>query len=160
MAAVSAPAPVHDDGPPPKARSSAWRHWLMREIGPVAAVLVVTVGLWLFLVVADEMGEGDTSRIDNAILFGLRQAGDPHTPLGPHWLHLAAADITAFGSVTGLIVLVGLIAGFFAAFRRYREAAILIAAPISGSFLSQWLKQFFGRERPPTVLHSVEVMNP
>src|SRR5204862_3464475 len=73
MAAVSAPTPVHDDGPPPKARSSAWRHWLMREIGPVAAVLVVTVGLWLFLVVADEMGEGDTNRIDHAVLYGLRQ---------------------------------------------------------------------------------------
>jgi undecaprenyl-diphosphatase len=158
MAAPSVPA--HDVGPPPTAKPRAWRQWLMREIGPVAAVLVVTIGLWLFLVVADEMGEGDTGRIDHAILYGLRQAGDPHTPIGPHWLHLAAADITAFGSVTGLTVLVALIAGFFAAFRRYREAMILIAAPASGSLVSQALKHFFGRERPPAVLHSVEVMNP
>ncbi|MDB5452990.1 MAG: phosphoesterase PA-phosphatase related [Caulobacteraceae bacterium] len=153
-------APPHDVGPPRKAHRAAWRDWLLREIGPVAAVLVVTVGLWLFLVVADEMGEGETARIDRAILFGLRQAGDPHLPLGPKWLHVAAADVTSFGSVTGLTLIVALIAGYFAAFRRYREALILVAAAASGSLVSQALKQFFGRERPPMVLHAVEVMNP
>ena len=154
------PATVHDLGPGQGARVRTWRNWLMREIGPVVAVLVVAIGLWVFLGVADEMGEGDTMAFDQAIMFGLRQAGNPHNPIGPHWLELAAADITSFGSVTGLTVIVGLIGGYFAEFRRYREALILVAAPITGSILSQWLKQFFNRDRPPLQLHAVEVINP
>ena len=154
------PATVHDLGPSRYARLRTWRGWLMREIGPVVAILVVAIGLWVFLGVADEMGEGDTAAFDNAIMFGLREVGNPHNPIGPHWLELAAADITSFGSVTGLTVIVALIGGFFAAFRRYREALILIAAPVTGALLSNWLKLFFNRDRPPLQLHSVEVMNP
>jgi undecaprenyl-diphosphatase len=151
---------IHDLGPPVTARKREWRAWLMREFGLVAAVLVVAIGLWVFLGVADEMGEGDTAAFDQAIMYGLRQAGNPHNPIGPHWLELAAADITSFGSVTGLTVIVVLIGGFFAAFRRYREALILLAAPISGSLLSNWLKLYFNRDRPPLELHAVEVINP
>jgi undecaprenyl-diphosphatase len=151
---------VHDLGPSTRAKPRDWRQWLVREIGPVAAVLVVAIGLWIFLGVADEMGEGDTTTFDHAIMYGLRSAGSPHNPIGPHWLELAAADVTSFGSVTGLTLIVGLIAGFFAAFRRYREALILLAAPISGALLSNWLKLFFNRDRPPSELHAVEVINP
>jgi undecaprenyl-diphosphatase len=157
---ADAPATVHDLGPPPKSRPRDWRAWLIREIGPVAAILVVAIGLWIFLGVADEMGEGDTAVFDSAILSALREGGNAHDPIGPHWFELAAADVTSFGSVTGLTLIVALIAGFFAAFRRYREAWVLLAAPISGSLLSQWLKQYFNRERPPTEFHAVEVINP
>ena len=151
---------AHDTGPPPGARSSTWRSWLLREIGPVTAMLVLAGGGMAFLAIADEVSEGDTRAFDTAILYALRTAGDPTNPLGPKWLEISAADITAFGSVTGLTLIVLLVAGFFAAYRRWREAAILIAAPLTGTVISQWTKQLFGRERPPMALHAVEVMNP
>lgn len=132
----------------------------MREVGPVAAVLVAAIGLWIFLVVADETSEGGIGRMDHAILYGLRQPGNPSLPIGPVWLHLAAADITSFGSVTGLTLIVVLIAGFFAASRRHREAVLLVSATLSGTVVSQWLKHFFGRERPPMELHAVVATNP
>jgi len=154
------PASAPNIGPSRYARLKTWRTWLMREIGPVVAILIVAIGLWIFLGVADEMGEGDTMAFDHAIMYGLRSAGSPHNPIGPDWLEIAAADITSFGSVTGLTVIVALIAGYFAAFRRYREALILIAAPISGSMLSNWLKLYFNRDRPPLELHAVTVINP
>jgi undecaprenyl-diphosphatase len=150
----------HDTGPSLHAKPATWRAWLMREIGPVTAVLVLAGGGLAFLGLADEVSEGGTRGFDEAILFGLRSAGDPNNPLGPKWLEIAAADVTAFGSVTGLTLVVVLVAGFFAAYRRWRETAILIAAPLTGTLISQWTKHIFGRERPPMALHAVEVMNP
>jgi undecaprenyl-diphosphatase len=153
-------SPTHDTGPSVHAKPAAWRAWLLREIGAVVAMLVLAGGALAFLGLADEVGEGDMRAFDAAILYGLRQAGDPNTPLGPHWLQTAAADITAFGSGAGLTLIVVLVAGFFAAWRRWREAAILIAAPLSGVLVSQWTKAFFDRERPPDALHAVEVVSP
>jgi undecaprenyl-diphosphatase len=153
-------AQIQDTGPPPNARPSTWRAWLLREIGAVVAMLVLAGGGLAFIALADEVGEGDLHAFDAAVLYGLRQAGDPNTPLGPHWLQAGAADITAFGSGAGLTLIVVLIAGLFAAYRRWREAAILIAAPLSGVLVSHWAKAFFARERPPAALHAVEVVSP
>lgn len=145
---------------PALTRFGRLRTWAMREIGVIVALLVVGGGLTAFLAIADEVGEGGTHNIDRAILYGLRDAGHANQPIGPHWLEIGAADITSLGSVTVLSLIVLLIAGLFAANRRWREAAILIAAPLSGSIVSQVLKQVFGRARPDISLHAVEVMNP
>src|SRR5689334_4670671 len=151
---------IHDTGPPVQAAPATWRDWLLREIGAVTAMLVLAGGGLAFLALADEVGEGDTRGFDAAILYSLRAAGDPTQPLGPHWLQTAAADITAFGSGAGLTLIVVLIAGLFAAWRRWREATILVLAPLSGVLVSTWTKSIFARERPPAALHAVEVVSP
>lgn len=157
---MTATVPPPNTGPAARRGAGAWRAWMAREIGAVAALLVVAAGGLAFFGLADEVMEGDTRDLDHAILYGLREAADPSNPLGPRWLQTAAADVTALGSITDLTLIVAIVAGAFAAMRRFREAAILIAAPLSGMLVSQLVKHLVGRERPPMALHAVEVMNP
>ena len=140
-------------------RISAWLAWARREVGLLAGLLTLAVGVQAFLAIADEVSEGETRRIDLALLLALRSHGDPSVPLGPHWLTTMALDITALGSVTVLTLIVLFVAGLFAALRRWREAGFLLLATGGGVALSQGLKLVFGRARPDASLHLVEAIN-
>ncbi len=48
------------------------------------------------------MSEGESHGIDRAIVMGLRGAGDPSNPIGPHWFAVIARDVTALGGVAVL----------------------------------------------------------
>jgi len=142
-----------------RSRLLTWLAWARREVGLLAGLLTLALAIQGFLMIADEMAEGETRKLDLALLLSLRSGHDPATPLGPHWLTVAAMDITALGSVTVLTLLVLFVAGLFAALRRGREAAILLLASGGGVALSQGLKLVFGRDRPPAALHLVEAIN-
>lgn len=138
------------------------RQWLAlarREVGLLAALLVLALAVNSFLEIADDVGEGDTHTIDRGILMSLRAADDPSLPLGPHWLTTAAMDVTALGSVTVLSMLVLFVAGLFVSLRRWREALVLVAAAGGGVALSQGLKVLFGRDRPEEAWRLVEAIN-
>lgn len=137
----------------------AWLAWARREVGLLAALLGLAIGVQAFLAIADEVSEGETRRIDLAVLLALRSHGDPAVPLGPKWLTTAAMDVTALGSVTVLALVVLFVAGLFAALRRWREAGLLLLASGGGVALSQGLKALFGRARPDAGLHLVEAIN-
>jgi len=137
----------------------AWLAWARREVGLLAALLALAVGVQVFLAIADEVSEGETRRLDLALLLALRAHGDPSRPLGPPWLTTAAMDVTALGSVTVLSLMVLFVAGLFAALRRWREAGLLLLAAGGGVALSQALKALFGRPRPDASLHLVEAIN-
>lgn len=126
----------------------------------VAAMLAFGLGGWAFLSIADEVAEGETHGVDFAILAALRVAGSPDQPVGPSWLHLAAADLTALGSVTVLSLIVLTVAGLYLATRKPAGALVLLAAAGGGVLVSQGLKGLFGRERPPFAYHAVEASNP
>ena len=130
-----------------------------REAGATSALLLLAFAAWAFLVVAAEVGEGETAALDRAVLMSLR-SGDGNEPVGPWWLQIAAADLTALGSAAVLTLLVITVSGLFAALRRRREAVVLLLASGGGLILSQALKQLFGRERPEVALRAVEAMNP
>lgn len=133
--------------------------WALGEIWALAAMLAAAAAALAFLSIADEVAEGETHAADRAILMALRHADDAARPIGPDWLVMAAADLTAFGSIAGLSLIVLLVAGVFVAFKRFREAIVLVAAPATGVAVSQGLKLAFGRERPEAGLHAVEVVN-
>ena len=130
------------------------------ELGAVAALMVIAGGLLAFLHVSEEVAEGDTHAFDLAVLTALRLPGDPNSLIGPKWLHIAATDITALGSVTvlGLIVLLAVI--FMASLKRWTEAVVVLVGAVGGMEISQGLKQLFGRERPDLVYRAVEASNP
>jgi undecaprenyl-diphosphatase len=130
------------------------------ELGAVAALMVVAGGLLAFLNVSDEVAEGETHAFDLAVLQALRAPGDPNALVGPKWLHVAATDVTALGSVTvlGLIVLLAVV--FLASLRRWSEALVVLIGAGGGVAISQGLKQAFGRERPDLVYRAVEAANP
>ena len=130
------------------------------ELGAVAALMVIAGGLLAFLHVSEEVAEGDTHAFDLAVLTALRLPGDPNSLIGPKWLHIAATDITALGSVTvlGLIVLLAVV--FMASLKRWSEALVVLVGAVGGMEISQGLKALFGRERPDLVYRAVEASNP
>lgn len=130
-----------------------------REIGLVAALFVAAVAVTAFLHVADEVAEGETAAFDRAVLLALRAPGDPHLPIGPHWLRMAAGDLTALGSIAVLATVVLIVGGLFASLGRRREALVLLVASGGGVALSQGLKLVFNRPRPEAAFHAAEVVN-
>ncbi|HEY4029795.1 MAG TPA: phosphatase PAP2 family protein [Caulobacteraceae bacterium] len=130
-----------------------------REIGPIALVMVVGACLLAFRHIAEEVGEGDTRAFDRTILYALRTPGDLHRPIGPAWLNIAAMDVTSLGSVTVLGIIVVLVAGLFLSFRRWREALALLLASGGGLLITNLLKDWFQRDRPPAALHVVQAIN-
>ena len=129
------------------------------ELGVVLALLVLAGGTLAALHLSEEVGEGDTRVFDLRVLQALR-AGDPHVLIGPKWLHIAAADITALGSVTVLGLFVLLALGLLLSLRRWSAAVVLLIGAVGGVEISQALKYVFLRERPDLVYRAVEASNP
>jgi undecaprenyl-diphosphatase len=146
---------------------TGWRQWASAglrkargELAAVAALLIAASGVWAFLSIAEEVGEGDTHSMDLAVLEMLRMTGDPTHAVGPPWLRESLTDVTALGSLTVLGLVVLLVAGLFASLRHWRDAAVLVGASLGGVAISQGLKAVFGRERPPEAFRIVEAYNP
>lgn len=130
-----------------------------REIGAASALLIVALGAMGFLAIADEVAEGETHALDLAVLSALRVEGRPGTLVGPEWLHIAATDVTALGSVTVLGLVILLAFALLASLRRWSEGLLLVVGAVSGVTISQGLKQLFGRERPEMAFRAVEAVN-
>ncbi|WP_297515505.1 phosphatase PAP2 family protein [uncultured Caulobacter sp.] len=130
-----------------------------RELGATGALLILGVGVWGFLSIAGEVAEGDTSALDLSVLRALRVDGRPHELIGPHWLHVAATDVTALGSLTVLSLLILLAFALLSALRRWAEAVTLVVGAGGGLLISQGLKRVFERERPDLAYRAVEAVN-
>jgi undecaprenyl-diphosphatase len=141
------------------ARLSAVLRAARGELGLIAAILAVAGGVLAFLGVADAVTDGHAKAFDQGLMLMLRHPGDISQPIGPHWLRLAATDLTSLGSIIVLALIVLIVMGLFAAQRRLREAALLFCACGSGLLMLDVLKLVFGRERPPVAMHAVEVGN-
>ncbi|PZR33384.1 phosphatase PAP2 family protein [Caulobacter segnis] len=130
-----------------------------QEIGAASALLIVALGATAFLAIADEVAEGETHALDLAVLSALRVDGRPGTLVGPEWLHIAATDVTALGSVTVLGLVILLAFALLACLRRWGEGVLLVAGAGGGLLISQGLKLLFGRERPEMAFRAVEAVN-
>jgi len=130
-----------------------------REVGATVALLVLALGGLAFLSIADEVAEGETRALDLAILLALRRPGESRTLVGPDWLHLAAIDVTALGSLAVLGLLVLLACAVMACLERWGEAVLLLVGAGGGLAISQGLKALFMRERPGLAFRAVEAVN-
>lgn len=130
-----------------------------REVAAVTALLVAALGAMAFLAIADEVAEGETHALDLAVLRALRVAGEPRTLVGPDWLHVAAVDVTALGSVAVLSLIILLAFALLASLRRWGEGLLLLGGAVGGVGISQGLKAVFGRERPDMAYRAVEAAN-
>ena len=129
------------------------------EFVALGAVLVATLGVMTFIEVADDMTEADGRAFDQMVLDAMRPHPDPADAWGPWWLEEAAADITSLGglSVLGLFAVIAV--GFLLIQRKRLSAALLAVGLVSGVALSEGLKGFFERERPPSAYQAVETIN-
>jgi undecaprenyl-diphosphatase len=126
--------------------------WLAVGFGACAA-------LFVFVLLAGEVMEGDTRALDTRILVALRNPDDPSRPRGPAWLEFALIDLTAIGGSTVLGLVVLSIVGFLLLQARYRTAAMMTITAASGEILNAVLKNLFGRPRPSVVPHLREVVS-
>ncbi len=124
--------------------------WWRPEVPVLLAVMSVATLTWAFIELADEVTGGDTHAFDHWVVDVLRNPEDPRLPRGPSWLVDATRDITSLGSWPVLFLVVSVAAGYLLLTRRIRAAVLLVAAVVSGVFLSSFLKAYFDRPRPPT----------
>lgn len=121
------------------------------------ALLILGLGVWAFVGIAEEMLEGDTLRLDSWLLLALRTPGDASDPLGPAWLEEMFRDFTALGGL-GVLSLVTLMStGYLWLLGLRRIALFLLATILSGFLLSLALKIGFDRPRPELVSHAMQV---
>jgi len=120
-------------------------------------LLLIGAALFAFFRIASEVSEGDTMALDRAILTGLRAPADPALPIGPKWLPEAMTNITAFGSVTGLVLVCAAVIFFLLLSGRARTALFVFAATFAGIGLAALLKLAYSRPRPTLVPHLVDV---
>jgi undecaprenyl-diphosphatase len=118
------------------------------EIGAVVAIFVAAALLLLFGAIADEVVEGDTHRLDRAVLMAFRKAGNPADLIGPDWFEEMVRDVTALGSYAFVIIIVTAAIGYLLLMRKYGLALLLLAAEAGGMLFSTLLKELFDRPRP------------
>lgn len=127
------------------------------ERGFLAGLALAATALWGFIELADEVLEGGTRGIDNAVLLAFRNAADPSDPLGPRWLEEMMRDFTALGGI-GVLTLFTVAAIGYLLLDGKRHAALAVFVAVSGGqFLSTLLKLGFDRPRPDLVPHAVAV---
>ncbi|WP_106232206.1 phosphatase PAP2 family protein [Halomonas ventosae] len=123
------------------------------ELGALLSLLMLFGGGWGFVELAEEVAEGETRSIDEALLLSLRNPADHADPLGPGWVEELGRDFTALGGV-GVLVLVSLGAlGYLLLARHYRAALFASVAVPGGMLLSTLMKAGFDRPRPDLVPH-------
>lgn len=128
---------------------------LKQEAGIFVVCLVVVLGIWGFIGLADEVREGDTKAFDDWVMNALHRGGQ--TTIGPSWLIEAGINITALGSVAVLTLVILFAASYLRLQRKYHAMWLLVIATVSGQLLSSALKWFVGRARPDEAIHLVQV---
>jgi undecaprenyl-diphosphatase len=130
--------------------------WEPRALG---SLCVITAAIWLFIVIAGEVLEGDTHAIDARVLQVLRSPDDPEMLRGPLWLKETVRDITALGGYPVLILTTAGVVGFLWMAGHPRDARYVLTAVVGGWILAYALKSLFGRPRPDIVPHLSDVMS-
>lgn len=131
--------------------------WLrpLLELRLLLAVLLLGTLAWTFIELAEEVVEGDTRAIDEALLLGLRTAADPAVPIGPEWLQVVMRDITALGGYTILFLVTAATVIYLFLVGRPRTAVFILVAVLGATLLTVLLKLGFARPRPDLVPHAM-----
>jgi undecaprenyl-diphosphatase len=121
-------------------------------------LLLIALGAWGFINVAEEVMEGDTRAFDEWVLRSLRAPGDLHDPIGPDWIIEFGLDVTALGGNWLLVFFTVAVAGYLWLDRKYETMLLLVLATSSGLLVSSALKSWFQRPRPDVVPHLADVL--
>jgi undecaprenyl-diphosphatase len=129
------------------------------EMRYLLALLLVAVGVWVFLELADEVVEGETRAFDEAVLLALRNPADPSDPVGPPWVEEMGRDLTALGGTAILALVTGGVVVYLLLVRRWALAWLVTLAVVGGLLLNTALKAGYDRPRPDLVPHYTELTN-
>ena len=131
------------------------KSWLVPGI--LIPIALIAAAAWAFIELLDEVSEGETRSIDEAILLSFRLPGDPTDPIGEPWFEEAMRDITALGSAPTLVIAVLAVIGFLALAKAWRPALFILVASGGGLIASSLLKYTIDRPRPDLVPHGNQI---
>jgi undecaprenyl-diphosphatase len=137
----------------PRLYSSIRKRLPVVEASALATIGLLGASLWLFISIAGEVLEGETSAWDRRLLLALRSAADPALPWGPPWVQEMARDFTALGGVAVLALMTAAVIGYLLLAGKRHAAVAVFAAVAGGLILSSLLKLGFERPRPDLVPH-------
>ena len=120
-------------------------------------IFIILIGTLCFILIANEVSEGETKHFDLMILESLRVQGNLHRPIGPEWVELAMRDITSLGGGTVIVIITLVVVGFLFLQKNYNAMWLILITTIGGALVSFGLKELIGRERPPVIFHLVYV---
>ncbi len=120
------------------------------EIG----IILISLGLFGFIKLTEEVIEGETSGFDHRVLLWFRNPADLAEPIGPAWLEVVVRDITAMGGLLILGLLTVAACGYLWLTQRHKLALFVAISTPAGSLLNAVLKDFFARPRPDIVPHA------
>ncbi|WP_417436384.1 phosphatase PAP2 family protein [Hoeflea sp.] len=136
------------------------REWLVLGLNngnanrmPVLLLGIITLGVYVFIQIADEMAEGEIRNLDETLFLMMRVPGDPSRSIGPEWLQETALEVTAVGGYPLIMLTLAAVSGFFIVTKRYGAALYVVLSVGSGALLSYTLKKFYARPRPDLVDH-------
>lgn len=127
------------------------------ELQILTLILVLGIGGWVFLEVADAVLEGEVRKVDGSLLLAMRTPSDLSDPIGPFWVEEVGRDITALGGVAVLVLLTLATAVYLFLIKRKRVALFVLGAIAGGNLLSVLFKAGFDRPRPDLVPHEAHV---
>jgi undecaprenyl-diphosphatase len=114
----------------------------------LVALLIVVLGTWGFLGIADKVVSGSTQHFDQRAVELFRQAILNHVPISPEVIDQTFTDISALGGPTVLLMMTAAILGFLLWDRRYNAMLLMAMATVGGLILTWLLKEAIGRSRP------------
>ncbi len=131
--------------------------WTARhQLWLLVSLFMIALAVWTFLEVADDVLEGESKAVDEAIILWFREPGTTKTPVGPRWAAEFARDITALGGTGVLVLVTAGVAGYLWLDRRFGGMWLVVLATLSGTGLTYLLKFTFSRPRPDLVPHLAE----
>jgi undecaprenyl-diphosphatase len=124
--------------------------WLRSpELRLLAALAFVGLLVLGFIILGDEVAEGETMKFDRAILMFFRNT--PADPVGSRGVEATVMHISALGSaaVTTIVTLIAV--GYLALAGRRRFAALVLACAVGTEVWMWLLKTLYARPRPTMV---------
>jgi len=132
-------------------------HWLgSHELAILLALAAVAGGVWIFLVIASEVTEGETLSLDRKLLLAMRNPD--LSPKGGVQFEEVMRDCTAAGGVALLTLITFSTAGFLVLAGKKNMAAFVCTSILSGLLLSLALKDIYHRPRPNIVPHEDSII--
>ena len=117
-------------------------------------VVIISLGLFAFIKLSEEVINGETTGFDRQLLLMMRNPADLAEPAGPAWLEVVVRDVTALGGVITLGMLTLAVCGYFLLQHKPRMSLFVLLAIAGGALFNSLLKEFFERPRPDLVPHA------
>jgi undecaprenyl-diphosphatase len=127
---------------------------LIPEYTTEIVVVFISLGLLVFIELANMAAAPGIGGLDERILLMFRNPSDLSDPIGPAWLEVVVRDVSALGGFLSLGLITVAACGYLWLKRKYPLALFIAVSVCGGVLLNTLLKGFIARPRPDLVPHA------